>query len=132
MALAMARTAWSERSVGVSSGAAGFWRASNVLILLMGTLRRVDDRLELRWWNSNAPRPQAFLQGCRRLRRGSLGFDLAAGLEGEALVGPAGHAAQHHLHRPAKARKLQRRPVRAVAMRTGAVDDEQRIVRPGH
>lgn len=53
--------------------------------------------------------------------------------KGQSFVGPAGDAADHDLYRPAETGELQRRLVRAVAMRAGAVDDEQRFFGPfGH
>src|SRR5215813_1507149 len=49
--------------------------------------------------------------------------------ERKAVVEPAGDAADHLLHRPAQLGEPDRRPVCAVALRTGAVDDEQRLGR---
>src|SRR5690242_6256359 len=47
------------------------------------------------------------------------------GLEFEALIEPPGHAADHDLHRKAQAREAQRAAFGPVAVRTGAVDDEE-------
>jgi len=50
--------------------------------------------------------------------------------EGGILVGPARHATEHQLHRPAEFGQAQRAPVSPIAMRAGAVDDEQGVLRP--
>src|SRR5690348_5683099 len=48
-----------------------------------------------------------------------------SGLELEALIEPPGHPADHDLHREAEAREAQRGALGAVAVRTGAIDDEE-------
>src|SRR6185312_6418554 len=48
----------------------------------------------------------------------------------EAFIEPAGDAADHHLDRPAERTQPYGRARGAVAMRAGAVDDEERLRRP--
>src|SRR5580704_5207335 len=49
----------------------------------------------------------------------------------EALSAPAAYAADHDLHRQPQLREAQRAALRAVAMRSCTIDDEQGAVRIG-
>ena len=55
---------------------------------------------------------------------------LLASSKGEALVGPTGYAPGHFLDRAPQTSQTERRPLRAVAMRTSAVDHKKGIVGP--
>src|SRR5215207_2889373 len=53
--------------------------------------------------------------------------------EWESFIGPTGYTAEHQFDRAAELRQLQGRAVSAIAMRTGAIDHEQRVLGPdGH
>ena len=52
-----------------------------------------------------------------------------AARDAEAFVEPAGHPADHDLHRPPEPREPHGCTMRAVAMRAGAVNDEHRVAR---
>ena len=59
----------------------------------------------------------------------SLGAASPAEFDIEALVSPARHATDHLFHRATQRRNPQGAPIRSIAVRTGAIDDEERIVR---
>jgi hypothetical protein len=52
------------------------------------------------------------------------------GRERKALAWPPDDPTKHHFYGPADASQAQRRPIRTIAMRVGAIDDEERTRGP--